>query len=123
MHRSRPADPRGISADQNLSQTAVVARQGRARYRRLPRRDTINVMTTTRNTTATWIRRLMAGAVLAAAPALIALGPSNIAHADVTSTSPGPSMHAPTPHPAFPNQSNMPQPGTRTHHHHQNRHR
>lgn len=81
-------------------------------------------MTTTRNTISpTWIRRLTAGAVLAAAPALIALGPSTVAHADVASTDPGPSMHAPLHHPAFPKQSNMPQPGTRTHHHHQNKHR
>lgn len=81
-------------------------------------------MTTARNTTAntTWVRRLMAGAVLAAAPAFIALGPATQAHADTASTNPGPSMHAPAHHPAFPNQTNMPQPGTRIHHHHQNRH-
>lgn len=82
------------------------------------------VMTKTRNTTATtWVRRLMAGVVLAAAPAFIALGPANTAHADTSGTSPGPSVNAPAHHPAFPNQSNMPQPGTPAHHHHQNRHR
>lgn len=83
-------------------------------------------MNTTRTTTAnytTWVRRLAAGAVLAAAPAFIALGPPTAAHADTVGTNPGPSVHAPTHHPAFPNQTNMPQPGTRTHHHHQNKHR
>ena len=77
----------------------------------------------TQTSSTTWVRRVMAGAVLAAAPALIALGPATAAHADTTVTSPGPSVHAPAHHPAFPNQTNMPQPGTRTHHHHQNRHR
>jgi len=86
-------------------------------------------MTTTQNTTATtitkisWIRRLGAGAVLAVAPAVIALGAAATSHADTMVNDPGPSMSSPTQHQAFPHQTNSPQPGTSTHHHHQNRHR
>ena len=44
--------------------------------------------------TTTWIRRVAAGAVLAAAPALIALGTATASHADDVRTSPS---YAPTP--------------------------
>jgi hypothetical protein len=47
----------------------------------------------TANTT-TWIRRVAAGAVLAAAPALIALGTATASYADSTSPS-----YSPTPSP------------------------
>jgi len=85
------------------------------------------VMTTTQNTAATraklsWIRRLTAGAVLAATPAIIALGTAGVGHADSTINNPGPSMSSPAQHQAFPHQTNAPQPGTSIHHHHQNRH-
>jgi hypothetical protein len=46
--------------------------------------------------TSTWIRRVSAGAVLAAAPALIALGTATASYADSNSTSPS---FAPTPAP------------------------
>lgn len=48
-------------------------------------------MTTTTKTT--WIRRVAAGAVLAAAPALIALGTATSSHADST----GPNFNSPIP--------------------------
>ena len=51
----------------------------------------------TRNTT-TWARRLAAGAVLAAAPALIALGTATASHATAGSSSGSTSpSYAPTP--------------------------
>ena len=50
------------------------------------------MITTTNNTKATWIRRVAAGAVLAAAPALIALGTATSAQADST----GPNFNTPT---------------------------
>jgi hypothetical protein len=71
-------------------------------------------MTTTQNTAAartTLIRRIAAGAVLAAAPALLALGTATASQADTAVPNPGPSVSAPA-HPAFPHQTNMPQPGT-----------
>lgn len=82
-------------------------------------------MTTTQNTAApktTWIRRLAAGAALLAAPAIIAMGTATAGHADAMIDNPGPAMSAPAQHQTFPNQTNIPQPGTSTHHHHQNRH-
>lgn len=82
-------------------------------------------MTTTQNTQApktNWIRRLAAGAVLAAAPAMIAMGTATHSHADAMIDNPGPTMSSPAPHPAFPYQSNTPMPGSPDHHHHQNRH-
>ncbi|MDT5105125.1 MAG: hypothetical protein QOI25_2638 [Mycobacterium sp.] len=65
-------------------------------------------------------RRFAATAALLAAPALIALGTATMSHADTAVTTNGPSISAPAQHPAFPHQSNMPQPGTSVHHHHQN---
>lgn len=82
-------------------------------------------MTTTQNTSVTkttWIRRLAAGAVLAAAPAIIAMGTATVGHADAEIDNPGPAMSAPAQHQTFPNQTNIPQPGTSEHHHHQIRH-
>jgi len=50
---------------------------------------------TTNTTTTSWIRRVAAGAVLAAAPALIALGTATASHAaETNSTFPS---HSPTP--------------------------
>ena len=63
--------------------------------------------------------RIAAAAALLAAPALIALGTATMSHADTTpfgSTNTSSSIS----HPAFPNQHNIPQPGTAIHHHHQN---
>jgi hypothetical protein len=51
---------------------------------------------------------------------LIALGTATASHADTAVTTNGPSISAPVQHPAFPHQTNMPQPGTSVHHHHQN---
>jgi hypothetical protein len=65
-------------------------------------------------------RRIAATAALLAAPALIALGTATASHADTAVTTNGPSISAPVQHPAFPHQTNTPQPGTSVHHHHQN---
>jgi hypothetical protein len=82
-------------------------------------------MNTTANTTtiesrsARLIRRCAAGAMLGAAPALIALGTATAGHADTVAHNPGPSVSAPS-HPAFPGQTtHADQPGTPGHHHHQ----
>ncbi|CAN5353437.1 hypothetical protein BH09ACT8_BH09ACT8_31390 [soil metagenome] len=65
-------------------------------------------------------RRIAAGLALAAAPAMIALGTATMSHAD-TSVSAGRGAPATSiSHPAFPHQTNAPQPGTSVHHHHQN---
>ena len=61
-------------------------------------------------------RRIAATAALLAAPALIALGTASAGHADTQVVNNGPSIS----HPAFPHQTNTPQPGTSIHHHHQN---
>ncbi|WP_029110561.1 hypothetical protein [Mycobacterium sp. URHD0025] len=68
---------------------------------------------------STLTRRIAAGFTLAAAPALIALGAAT-AHADASVANAGPSVSSH--HQAFPNQHNMPQPGSRIHHHHQHNH-
>jgi hypothetical protein len=65
-------------------------------------------------------RRIAATAALLAAPALIALGTATASHAETTVRYNGPATSAPQLHPAFPHQSNTPQPGTSVHHHHQN---
>ena len=65
---------------------------------------------------ATIARRIAATAALLAAPALIALGTATAGHADTQVVNNGPSIS----HPAFPHQTNTPQPGTSIHHHHQN---
>ena len=65
-------------------------------------------------------RRIAAAAALLAAPALIALGTATASHAETTVRYNGPATSAPVQHPAFPHQSNTPQPGTSVHHHHQN---
>jgi hypothetical protein len=65
-------------------------------------------------------RRIAATAALLAAPALIALGTATASHAETTVRYNGPATSAPAQHPAFPHQSNTPQPGTSVHHHHQN---
>ncbi len=65
--------------------------------------------------------RIAAGAALLAAPIMIALGTAAVGHADtvITNTGPSSSISRPVQHPAFPHQSNVPQPGTSIHHHHQ----
>lgn len=66
-------------------------------------------------------RRIAAGLVMVAAPALVALGGAAAASAatgadgHVTHGVPGPTVS----HPAFPHQHNTPKPGTPVHHHHQ----
>ena len=81
---------------------------------------------TTTTSTSVWFKRIAAGALLAAGPALVALGAATDSYADAASTNVGPSrisaganMSHPTPHPSFPGQNNQPQPGTSIHHHHQ----
>ena len=65
-------------------------------------------------------RRLAAVAALTAAPALIALGAATASQAQTSATNTGPSISH---HHAFPHQDNVPQPGSRTHHHHEWHHR
>lgn len=88
-------------------------------------------MTISTISTTTWFKRIAAGTILAAGPALVALSGATDSYADTASANVGPTrvsaganMSTPTPHPAFPRQHNQPQPGTSIHHHHQwNRHR
>ncbi|MGY4708157.1 hypothetical protein ACXDF8_01065 [Mycolicibacterium sp. CBM1] len=88
-------------------------------------------ISTTATRSTIWFKRIAAGAILAAGPALVALGTATDSYADTAAVnadssriSAGTNMNAPTPHPAFPQQHNQPQPGTSIHHHHQwNRHR
>ena len=61
-------------------------------------------------------RRLAAVAALTAAPALIALGAATASHAQTTPTNAGPNTSQ---HQAFPQQDDIPQPGSEVHHHHQ----
>jgi hypothetical protein len=65
------------------------------------------------------IRRIAACATMLAAPVLIAFGAAAASNAD-----PGVSNDViyttPVQHPAFPIQTNAPQPGTQIHHDHQN---
>jgi hypothetical protein len=80
----------------------------------------MTITTTTKASTTIWFKRIAAGAILATGSALVALGGASVSHADTG----GPNMSHPTPHPAFPHQSNQPVPGSSIHHHHQwNRHR
>jgi hypothetical protein len=68
----------------------------------------------------TTFRRIAAGAALLAAPALIALGTAAASYADPGVNNNGTIYTTPAPHPAFPIQTNAPQPGTQVHHSHQN---
>ncbi|BBY64128.1 hypothetical protein [Mycolicibacterium helvum] len=80
----------------------------------------MTITTTTTASTTIWFKRIAAGAILATGSALVALGAAPLGYADTA----GPGMSHPTPHPAFPHQSNQPVPGSSIHHHHQwNRHR
>jgi hypothetical protein len=80
----------------------------------------MTVTTITNGSTTIWFKRIAAGAILATGSALVALGAAPVSYAGTS----GPNMSHPTPHPAFPHQTNQPQPGTSIHHHHQwNRHR
>ena len=63
-------------------------------------------------------RRIAAGAALAIAPALIALGGATASYAAPSATDRGPSVHAPTHHEPFPHQAKI-KPGTPEHHKHQ----
>ncbi len=63
-------------------------------------------------------RRIAAATALLAAPIMIALGTATMSHADTNLGNAGASTSIS--HPAFPHQSNAPQPGTSIHHHHQN---
>ena len=64
-------------------------------------------------------RRVAVGAALIAAPALLALGTAAVSQADPHRNNNG-YIYTPDQHPAFPIQTNSPQPGTSIHHSHQN---
>ena len=66
-------------------------------------------------------RRIAAGAALAIAPALIALGGASASYAAPSASDRGPSVSHPTHHEAFPHQAKI-KPGTPEHHHHQRHH-
>jgi hypothetical protein len=69
-------------------------------------------------------RRIAAGAALAVAPALIAIGAATASQADTAVANTGPSFSAPAQHRAFPTQDmSIDTPGTPAHHHHQWHHR
>ena len=72
-----------------------------------------------------WIKRLAAGAMLTAAPALFAIGAAGASNAATGSTvDTGPHMSQPTHHATFPGQDfSNDAPGSRSHHHHQRHHR
>jgi hypothetical protein len=75
-------------------------------------------------TTTIWMKRLAAGAMLTAAPALIAIGAAGASNAATGSVDTGPHMSQPTHHSAFPGQNfSSDAPGTPAHHHHQCHHR
>jgi hypothetical protein len=65
------------------------------------------------------VRRIAVGATLIAAPLLIALGTAAASNADPHRNNNG-YIYVPDQHTAFPIQTNSPQPGTQTHHSHQN---
>ena len=65
-------------------------------------------------------RRIAAGFALAAAP--IALGAATTSQAQATATDTGPHAVAPRHPVVVPHQQNIPEPGTRAHHHHQANH-
>jgi hypothetical protein len=64
-------------------------------------------------------RRIAVGVTMIAAPLMIALGTASVSNADPHRNNNG-YVYLPQDHPAFPNQTNAPQPGTQTHHSHQN---
>jgi hypothetical protein len=70
-----------------------------------------------------WIKRLAAGAMLTAAPALFAIGAAGASNAATGSVDTGPHMSQPTHHATFPGQNRNDGPGTPAHHHHQRHHR
>ncbi|CAN5404411.1 hypothetical protein BH09ACT8_BH09ACT8_46650 [soil metagenome] len=63
------------------------------------------------------LRPLATAAALLAAPIMIALGTATMSHADTNLGNASASTSIS--HPAFPHQTNAPQPGTSIHHHHQ----
>ncbi len=65
------------------------------------------------------VRRIAVGVTLIAAPVLIALGTASVSNADPHENNNG-FIYPPQVHPAFPIQTNAPQPGTQIHHSHQN---
>ena len=67
-------------------------------------------------TTNIWIKRLAAGAMLTAAPALFAIGAAGASNAATGSIDTGPHMSQPTHHAAFPGQDRNDGPGTPAHH-------
>jgi hypothetical protein len=64
-------------------------------------------------------RRIAIGAALIAAPLVIAMGTASVSNADPHRNNNG-FIYTPDQHPAFPIQTNSPQPGTEVHHSHQN---
>jgi len=78
-------------------------------------------MKVTRTAVASWTVHTFIVASMTLAPAAIAIGLANSAHAaPAINNDPGTSVSAP--HRAFPGQHNFPAPGTAIHHHHQHNH-
>ena len=71
-------------------------------------------------TTNIWMKRLAAGAMLTAAPALFAIGAAGASNAATGSADNGANMSQPSHHATFPGQNfSNHAPGTPSHHHHQ----
>ena len=71
-------------------------------------------------TSKIWMKRLAAGAMLAAAPALFAIGAAGAGNAATGSPDNGANMSHPSHHATFPGQDfSKDAPGSRSHHHHQ----
>ena len=84
-------------------------------------------MKITRNTIGRWTAQTFIVASMTLAPAAIAVGLANSAHAAPATNDAGTSVSAPHrafpgQHNAFPGQHNSPTPGTSIHHHHQHNH-
>jgi hypothetical protein len=77
----------------------------------------------TEMTTNIWMKRLAAGVMLTAAPALFAIGAAGASNAATGSVDTGPHMSQPSHHATFPGQNRNDGPGTPAHHHHEWHHR
>ena len=70
--------------------------------------------------TTIWMKRLAAGAMLTAAPALFAIGAAGASYAATGAPDNGANLSQPAHHQSFPHQDfSKDAPGTPAHHHHQ----
>jgi hypothetical protein len=82
--------------------------------------DELKTSTREIDMTTIWMKRLAAGAMLTAAPALFAIGAAGASNAATGSVDNGANMSQPAHHESFPHQNlGTDAPGSRSHHHHQ----